>query len=182
VTPDEAAGIGVALNESTLLDASVDPAQRTVELVVDVLSLPPEGPPPQDARVFLRVLDVGRIACRKLRGGAPVPMRLEELAQTVRGGAGRPMYGWEFVDPPIEEPCDWSLDWRAPTRAMGVHRLSVFQEWSLDLWIWFDRLEVRTFAGVPVSLTDFVAGGKRWWDGLHAGDPRTANRGILPAG
>ena len=66
------------------------------------------------------------------------------------------------------------------------HVLDVFQAGGsaaprhLDLRVWFRYLSIHTPVGDSISLADFVASGVRWWDGLHAGDPRTSGSGILP--
>ena len=41
-------------------------------------------------------------------------------------------------------------------------------------------LNEATLAGSEVSLEDFAAGGKRWWDALFQNDPRTLSSGIVP--
>jgi hypothetical protein len=55
-------------------------------------------------------------------------------------------------------------------------------ERNLGLLVWFDDLEIRDSDGALVALDQFIADGKRWWDALRAGDPRTAGRGIVPLG
>ena len=55
-------------------------------------------------------------------------------------------------------------------------------EAHLGLCIWFDSFEVRTVAGKLISLEEFCDGGRRWWDAMYAGDPRTRGHGIVPAG
>lgn len=45
--------------------------------------------------------------------------------------------------------------------------------------VWFDSLEIRSPSGAPLGLEDFMAGGKRWWDAVHAGDERTQGFGIV---
>jgi hypothetical protein len=65
------------------------------------------------------------------------------------------------------------------------NRISLFQEGRdrhLELWIWFQDLLIRDPLGESISLHDFTAGGKRWWDALYAGDARTQGHGIIPGG
>ena len=50
----------------------------------------------------------------------------------------------------------------------------------LDLWIWFDNMLIRDASGNTIELSDFIAGGQRWWDALYAGDSRTAGHGVIP--
>jgi hypothetical protein len=63
--------------------------------------------------------------------------------------------------------------------------ISLFQEGAvedrhLDLCVWFDNIKICTAQGQEIQLDDFIAGGKRWWDGLYADDPRTRDKGINP--
>jgi hypothetical protein len=52
----------------------------------------------------------------------------------------------------------------------------------LDVRLWFDEFILRNPAGDEIALADFIAGGKRWWDGLYAGDTRIDGSGIFPLG
>lgn len=113
-------------------------------------------------------------------------LSLDDLDQTVRGFGGCPVYGWQFVDPTSESWRDrLSLDAQLPT-GHASHVLELFQEGGgdtgprhLDLRLWFTTLRVTDRAGEEVPLREFIDGGIRWWDGLHAGDPRTGGNGII---
>ncbi len=75
-----------------------------------------------------------------------------------------------------------SLDFRAEGTSLN-HTLHLFQEdrqQKLDVCVWFDQLDVRDRSSNALSLDEVIAGGKRWWDGLHSGDPRTRTSGIHP--
>ena len=192
--PEQVELLNVALNEATLLGAEVDTELRVADVTLSVLSLPEEGPPPEDPRVQLLLHPVGRV-CASLRHGrwddaeAPVEaFRIDELL-AVLGRLGRhAVYGWEFFDVPEENDfARWkdrlSLDWRAPGDHGRAHTLVLFQEADkahLDLCFWFDDLAVRTPSYEEIPLDEFAAGGKRWWDALYAGDPRTGQSGIVP--
>jgi hypothetical protein len=100
---------------------------------------------------------------------------------------GLPVYGWEFLDrPEADNFVNWSdrlsLDWRSEPNGVS-HTLDLFQDGGsrhLDLRIWFDELRILTPERQEVAFDDFTAAGIRWWDGLHAGDQRTAGYGIYP--
>ncbi len=189
--------LGVALNDSELLGFEVDPARRIAGATFRVLTLPADGPPPEDRRVQLPFRPVGRVAA-SLRNGLwndetaeVVPFALGELLGVVQGFEGQPVYGWEFFDVHDGELARWgnrlSLDWRSG--ADGLSRsIAVFQSSGagtprhLDLCIWFDELEIRRPDGAVIRLEEFAAGGRRWWDGLYARDKRTEGHGIFPAG
>jgi hypothetical protein len=119
---------------------------------------------------------------------AAVPFQVSELLGVVQSFHGLPVYGWEFFDMHDGALAKWgnrlSLDWTSGDDGRS-HSITLFQEAGnriLDLIVWFDHLEVRSADGEVIQLDQFVADGKRWWEALYAGDPRTAGRGIVPAG
>jgi hypothetical protein len=181
--------LGIALNESTLLGFEVDPASRIGAATLSVLTLPETGPAPADRRIQILFFPVGRVVA-SLREGPPeeeklVPFGITELLTVVQSFGGLPIYGWEFFD--IEDSAaGWrsapSLDWFSGAGG-SAHSITVFQEGPdrlLDLSVWFDELEIRTPTGEVVPISEFAAGGKRWCDGLYAGDERTQDFGIVP--
>ncbi|MGH2848543.1 MAG: hypothetical protein ACRDL0_21490, partial [Thermoleophilaceae bacterium] len=63
LTEEQKNGIGVALNEASLVGIEVDQERRWAGVTLAVLTLPPEGgPEPQDPRVKLILSPVGRLA------------------------------------------------------------------------------------------------------------------------
>jgi len=56
----EKKGLGIALNEATLLGAEVDPYRQIAAITLSVLALLPEGPPPDDPRLQLLLHDLRR--------------------------------------------------------------------------------------------------------------------------
>jgi len=48
------------------------------------------------------------------------------------------------------------------------------------LRIWFSEILIRNPMGEVVPIEDFIAGGKRWWNGFNNGDPRTEGVGMYP--
>jgi hypothetical protein len=179
---DEVAGLGVALNEATLLGVEVDPSRRVAKLNLGVLSLPVEGSAQQDREVQILLSPVGRVCAVRSAAGAVQSFAIDELLRVVQDFGGCPIYGWEFLDTRFTKPDQVSLDVGFPEPEGRGHSIAVFQDGGvkgrLDLWIWFDALKVLTSAGDPVPLADFIEGGRRWWDALHAGDPRAAGHGI----
>lgn len=189
-------GLGVALNEATWLDMSVDVSGRQVEFVLQILSLPLDES--AAARIIhLRVEGVTRLAA-SLRAGrwdddnaGVEPLTISELPHAVRRFGDAPIYGWDFINP--VEP-SWerladrvSLDARLSDHTAS-HVIEMFQEgWSdgplhLDVRVWFAALTVWERDGSELSLDRFISEGVSWWDAMYAGDPRTAGSGIFPAG
>jgi hypothetical protein len=185
----------VALNEADLLGVEVDPARRIAAATFRALTLPVDGPPPPDSRVQILFRPVGRVVA-SLRNGRwddmaaeVVPFEVTDLLSVVQRFGGQPIYGWEFFDVHDKELARWgkrlSLDWRSGSDGLA-RSITVFQESAqhavqhLDLCIWFDDLEIRRPDGSVLSLEDFAAGGKRWWDAMYGGDERTQGAGIVP--
>jgi hypothetical protein len=192
---EERDGLNVALNEATWIGIRVDAETRRAAVLLDVLSLPVEGPAPVSAPVVVAVDRVSRIAA-SLRNGwwndtaaEVVAVELADLDATVRSFGGCPIYGWECIDPPEESWAHWcerlSLDLTFAEQT-SPHVLELFQEGGsaaprhFDLRVWFDRIGISTPDGRHLPLVDFIAAGVRWWDEMYAGDPRTSGRGIVP--
>lgn len=188
--------IDLALNEATWFGMDLDAEHRRVALGFDVLTLP-DGPGGSGhAWTTLVFGDVARIVVSFRRGrwddeDAPVvSLSVEDVAKVVESFGELPIYGWEFFDLAEESWARWanrlSVDvrWRDETPR---HSITVFKEgWQdgdpphLDCRIWFDTLDAYAAERQPVSLDEFAAGGKRWWDAMYAGDERTRTSGIVP--
>jgi hypothetical protein len=187
-------GLGIALNESRFVDVHVDARRAEVRVLLHVLTLPETGPEPKDPRRVLRCWGVSRVTA-SLRNApladpeAPAePLALGDLSKAVRSFGGLPIYGWEFVDPPLSWTDRWaarrSLDELLGGSSSDGHRLYLFQDAEdrcLELCVWFEDLTVTDGKARAVPLDEFLAGGKRWWDALFAGDPRVGGHGIVAA-
>lgn len=184
----------MALNESALHDVRVRADHREAILLVTVLTLPEVGSEPEDRRRILRLTGVSEVEA-SLRLGhwedadAPVELcSLDDLGPIVRSFNAQPIYGWEFFDPPAEARELWrnrlSLGVRLSEQP-APHVLGVFQESAggplrhLDLQLRFERLLAYDYTWTPVPLANLAADGRRWWDALHRGDPRTLGHGIV---
>jgi hypothetical protein len=182
------------LNEASLVGIDIDDERRWVGVTLAVLTLPADGgPEPADPRVKLILSPVGRLAA-SLRHGkwddieAPVePLELSRLPDAIAAFNQQPIYGWEFIDAPEKSAFKpWSkrlsLDWRPDAVDGQTHTLDLFQEWGaerhIDVRVWFDDLRVFDASLSEIPLGDFIAGGGRWWDAMHAGDKRTEGHGI----
>lgn len=195
LSKEQISAFGVALNEAALVGVEVAAEERWAAVTLAVLALPEGGgPAPEDPRVQLILQPVGRIAASLRHGNwddatARVELfHLERLAEIVASFEQQPVYGWEFLDVPDEDDfAKWedrlSLDWRSQPGGTA-HTLDLFQEWGgsrhLDLRFWFDELHVFGPDRREIAFDDFTAAGVRWWNGLHADDPRTEGHGIVP--
>jgi hypothetical protein len=194
LSEDICSGLNTALNESRLLSVQVDSRARTATAWFDVLTLPEEGPASASNIIALVLGGVTRVAVSLREGlwndehAAVTPVTLDRLDAVVRAFGGESMYGWEFIDPPEDSWAHWrerlSLDYVVGHQESG-HVLELFQQPSegariLDLRLWFRELGVVDREGRHIGLERFVAGGRRWWNGFYAGDPRTAGHGVIP--
>lgn len=185
-------GLGVALNEATLLGIEVNQDQRTARLTFDVLTLPRSGPASQGTRVQILLAPVGRVVASLRHGrwddpNARVePFTIEQLLSVVQRFGGQPVYGGEFFDLPDSEFAKWSsrasLDFQTDVNGRR-HTLDLFQEGNdlhLDVRLWFDGMRISMLDGTEISIDEFIASGKRWWDAFYKQDPRTRSRGMFP--
>jgi hypothetical protein len=198
LTDEVCSGLGIALNEATLVSVAVDATTWTAYVTLAVLTLPVEGESPVDNRVLLVLQSVGRIAASLRLGDwndrqAPVEaFPLNRLPEVVASFGQLPVYGWDFFDVPEADGfSEWedrlSLD-HLGGAGMLTHTLWLFQDGLdgvgnsriLDLQFWFDTLEIRGPDGTQIPLDKFVASGRQWWDALHTGDGRTSGAGIIP--
>jgi hypothetical protein len=190
LSKEQIQGLDVALNEATLLGIETRTEKQLVGATFRVLTLPESGPSPQDSRVKFLFNGVGRIAASYRHGRwndrtAKLEIfSVEQLLQIAQSFCCA-IYGWEFFNLEDKE-FDWldrlSLDWRG--NANGLSNSFTFSQDGgnrhLDCCVWFDAITIHTPEGTVISLEEFIAGGKRWWDALYAGDPRANGFGIFP--
>jgi hypothetical protein len=187
LTTEQYSGLNVAINEASLLALDFHLVNRKATVELRVLALPEEGRPPEDTRIDLLLFPVGRVAASIVGSdGGVKQVGIGDLGDLVRSVGGQPIYGWEFFDPPPGNLADWSnrlsLDFRAGEAGLS-HTLHLFQESTqgkLDICLWFDEIEIRDPDGRELAIAGVIAGGKRWWDGVFSGDPRTSGSGIQP--
>ncbi|HTR40947.1 MAG TPA: hypothetical protein VMH87_04975 [Pseudomonadales bacterium] len=190
LSEEQIQGLGLALNEATLLGMEASPERQLAGATFAVLTLPVEGPSPQDSRVQFIFNSVSRIAASLRHGrwddlAAKVEkFGIEQLLEVVQRFRC-PIYGWEFFNLDTQK-FNWfdklSLDWRE--KGNPANSLSFFQDGGtchLDICLWFEDFTIKTPQGNEIALEEFIAGGKRWWDAMYAGDPRTQGTGIVPS-
>ena len=185
-----AESIGVALDEARLLGLEVDASRRLGGATFQVLTLPEAGAAPDDCRIQMLFLDVGRCAVSLPAPSStddtfePRPIELRDLLPSVQRYGGLPIYGWKFINEPPVETESWhnrlSLDWR-DVRGSTKNCISLFQGVLppyLEIWLWFESLQTTRPDGSEVTLDDFCLGGRRWWKALATGDPRASGYDI----
>jgi hypothetical protein len=188
--------IDEAFNEASWLGIELDDRSNRLALWFDVLTLPAEPDRDPSRRVTLHLSGVHRfVASLRFARWDDDTAQAEQcsmltLPDVVRSFGGKPIYGWNFFDTADSTWARWanrlSLD-VAWIPGEGLHSIDLFQEGSLDgssahldFRAWFDRMTAYTVDGTEIPLTTLAEDGRRWWEGLHAGDPRTFNAGIYP--
>jgi hypothetical protein len=192
LTDEQVKGLNVACNEATWIGLEIDQEQAWAGITLSVLTLPAaEGPAPEDSRVQLILQPLSRL-CASYRNGywndeaaevLPLtPQQLQELIVTVQD----PVYGWDFFNSSDEDDfLPWadrlSLDIR-PSPAEPLNTINLFQDRNpvLDVRIWFGQLRIFGPDRKEIDPQSFIDGGRRWWDAMYAGDPRTKGSGIVP--
>lgn len=187
-------GLGVALNEADLLGVEVDRERCLAAITLRVLMLPDNGgQPPADTRISMRLHGVTRVVAsltKPARPGQqrpPLPLVLDDLLETVRSFGGQPIYGWKFFDL-HEDYLTWSHRLSFDEYLIDApadESITLFQEGvdrDLDLRIWFKQLTLHAPDCTALDSAEVIANGRRWWDAMQAGDPRTKDSGIFPSG
>lgn len=193
LTADQVDGLGVALNEASWHDVTVDAAGATVDALLTVLTRDESGAEAADPRRTLRLSGVSRLVA-SFRAGTwddadaeVLPLDADGLRDLMRRNGGTPVYGWEFIDADDRSWPRWrqrlSLDLRLD--GSGGHHLTLFQDIQgkahLDFRAWFSELSVLDSAGERLDLDEFIAGGVRWWDAMYAGERSDLAPGIVAA-
>jgi len=191
LTPEQVDGLDVALNEADWHALSVDEPGASVDVLLAVLSRDEAGAEAADPRRTLRLTGVSRLAASYRAGTRDdlkadvLPLDLDGLAELLRRHGGGPVYGWAFVDADGRFR-EWgdrlSLD--LPMGGPGGHHLTLFQDLGgvhhLDLRVWFAELSVLDGDGHRLDLDEVIAGGRRWWEAMYAGERSDQRPGILP--
>lgn len=194
LTADRVAALNVALHEAALVGVEMDVAARRFGATLAALSLPPDGPPPEDPRIKLVVEPVGRLAVswRRARwddhSAQAEPLDVCQLSSVVAEFGQLPIYGWEFFDVGEQAFAAWSsrLSLDVDLGPERVHTLDLFQEANeefLELRVWFEHLVIARQVGdrlETIAIDEVASAGKRWWDAMYAGDARATGAGIYP--
>lgn len=187
-------GLNTAVSEATYVGLTIDETAATVQVELQVLSLPAEGPQTQDRTVYLVLDGVGRIAAslrtKRVHDEEPTiePLELAGIDAAVRSFEGGALHGWEFFDLPDSSWTQWrellSLD-TTVSDSTADHVVELYQQdgigpHELDMRIWFTDITIRKDNGEPVPLQDFIDGGIRWWDAHDHNDPRATADEVAP--
>jgi hypothetical protein len=187
-------GLNTALAEATCLGAAVDAAAARLRLDLEVLTLPLDGPPPEDRRVAMTLTGISRVAvswrrqCWDDLEPTIFPLTLANLGEAIASFGGGALHGWDFID---ADDSGWAL-WRellsfdaTVSDRQPVHVLEFSQQEGidpreLDVRVWFEGITIETRDGRAITPKEFIAGGERWWKAHDACDPRTMLPDVAP--
>ncbi|MEV4208687.1 hypothetical protein [Nocardia salmonicida] len=187
-------GLNTALSESTCLGVEVDAAAGRLQLALEVLTLPTDGPAPIDTKVLLTFTGVTRVAA-SLRiqrwddvDARVLPLTLDQLDEAIESFGGGGLHGWEFIDLDDSGWTLWSellsfdtvLDQRIAAHVIEFSQEEGIDPRELDVRVWFDKISVTDTAGREIAMNEFIDGGRRWWDAHATGDARTTKADIAP--
>lgn len=184
---DKIAGLNVALNEATLIALDFEVVRRRASVTLELLSLPPTETATVKRAVELLLFPIGRLLVSLSEEGTAGKVTIQTVSALVESFRGQAIYGWEFIDPPnldmarLQNPL--SLDYRTGEVVGSTHVIHLFQDSKgrqLDILMWFDDLCVKGIDGPEIAVEEVIAGGKRYWDAVFAGDSRTREGGIEP--
>jgi hypothetical protein len=187
--------LDVALNEATVAGLRPGP-DGSIQLLLQVLALPETGPVDPDTRRALVLSGVSkvRVLLRRDRNrdssyGPVVPLprfaAVEELFASLSWSGH--MYGWKFFDS-IDLIDDWppavSLDITL-NPAPAAHSLYWFNEcgrqepdgratYCIEGVVDFEDLAAQHPNGTPITVENFTATGRRWWQSFYGDDPRVS--------
>ncbi|MFE6922664.1 hypothetical protein ACFVAV_16620 [Nocardia sp. NPDC057663] len=187
-------GLNTALSESTCLGVEVDATAGRLQLALEVLTLPADGPAPTEAKVLLTFTGVTRVAA-SLRiqrwddiEARVLPLTLDQLDEAIESFGGGGLHGWEFIDLDDSGWALWSellsfdtvLDQRIAAHVIEFSQEEGIDPRELDVRVWFDKITVTASGGREIPMAEFIDGGRRWWAAHDSGDARASKADVAP--
>lgn len=186
-------GIGIALNEATLCGLEFSREKNLVGGTFSVVTVSDDGTVPDDNRVQIIFYDIGKIYASYRDGrwddkeASVIHFGPENLLHVTEELGVNSIYGWDFIDCNDEKFDSWksSLSMQYETdKGKTDHTIDLFQEGlkrHLDLRIYFGHMRFFRPDYTEIPLDDFITGGRRAWDSIHAGDRAVQDAyGIYP--
>lgn len=179
--------LGIAFNESKIVDCIVFEDKKEVVGVFEQFALLDDGSIPENTRVRVIFENVSRITVHLKLGewndnhSLSKTLTIQTLTHEIRGFNGREMYGWEFINIPDSDKefkkweNDASLDVIFQAKNNETNTIDIFSETfvngakTLQIRIWFDSFRVEKMDGKPLETDLFILRGKRAWNKVFQG-------------
>ena len=102
------------------------------------------------------------------------PVEMDDLGALVRSFEDQPVFSFESITIPymadfvdsITSPS--SFYWNSSLgNGADTFTLTRTDDRILELCAWFDYLEIRDDRGVEIEIEEFIAGSRRYWEGME---------------
>ena len=184
-------GFNIALNEARLLNVEFDPIIRRAIISLNVLSLPVDKFPSENSLVqidlhsvnhFIGIYKIGRWDDPKAE---IKKFDNENLSEIVQSFGGLPIYGSDFLQLKQDEKNKdfGDISFEYCFNEENNYKLWLFQasdDRYLEFHIWFNQMAIRNSEVGILLIEQFIAGGKRFWEGINKNDFRVQGYGIYP--
>lgn len=174
ITQEIKDGLNYALNEASIIGLDFNAGQQTVYVTFYPIAIQQDGTIPNDNRFLFAFRNVGRLASSLTidKDTKAIKFDPDQLADKMSEYKNEQIYGWEFIDNGDAIFKSWkdnkSFDLVITTEFDKQHTIDLFQEDKLsretiDLRIWFDRLDIFDSNLKPFDIQTFIENGRRGW-------------------
>lgn len=179
ITEDIKDELNLALNEAIIVGLDFDKERKTVYLTLYPIAIQQDGTIPNDNRFLFAFRNVGRLASSLTLEPETKAIKFDtnELSDKMSEFKNESLYGWEFIDNDEELIFkQWkdnvSFDKIFSDTFEKQHTIDLFQEdkyskKTIDIRIWFDKIEMFDSDLKPFDAQTFIDNGKRGWDKLY---------------
>ena len=186
-------GINLAIDEAQLLDLEIDLLLKSARTTLQVFCISENGQVPIDRKVAVHLKSISRISAslrhydKNDKYLKTEKFDINDFEKIVKSFGGASVYGSNFIRPGNESLPSWAENVSLELSLgddEGDYMIDLFQ-WDnsrkLDFRIWFNELKITKASNEQeISINEFIAGGKRWWEAFNKNDPRTQGFGMFP--
>jgi hypothetical protein len=179
ITQDIKKGLNLALNEAIIVGLDFDDKCSTVYVTFYPIAVQKDGTVPYDNRFLFAFRNVGRIASSLTLEPETKAIKFDtnDLSDKMSEFKNESIYGWEFIDNAEELVFKQWKDNMSFDKVLSdtfdkQHTIDLFQEdkysqKTIDIRIWFDKIEMFDSDLKPFDTQTFIDNGKRGWDKLY---------------
>jgi hypothetical protein len=179
ITQEIKDGLNLALNEAIIVGLDFDEKFRTIYVTFYPVAVQQDRTIPKDNRFLFAFKNVGRLASSLTLQPETKAIKFDtsELSDKMSEFKNESLYGWEFIDNGEDLIFkQWkdnvSFDKIFIDTFEKQHTIDLFQEdkyskKTIDVRIWFDKIEIFDSDLKPFEAQTFIDNGKRGWDKLY---------------